>query len=234
MKRPLIKICGLTSGRDARECMRLGADFVGFVFHPPSPRSADPAMVARVRSGPARKVGVFVDQDVSRIVALEHQCGLDMVQLHGGHGPDERHGQAFCRCIAHALGPERIIKVFWPERYESPQALQNDLDRFARFCGWMLLDAGQRGGGHGRIFDSQLLKGVRPPRPWLLAGGLGPGNLAQARMCFSGPGQSQPHGFDMSSGVETAPGKKDLKKVEQSIHAVHGKAGSTALPGREE
>lgn len=234
MRRPLVKICGLTSEQEARACMELGADLLGFIFHASSRRCADPAMVSLVRSGGARKVGVFVKQGVSDVVALTHRCGLDMVQLHGGHGRDGNHGVEVCGQLVSALGRERIIKVFWPERYASSRALQDDLERFAPVCGWMLLDAGKGGGGHGRGFDPGLLSGVRSPRPWLLAGGLGPTTLPAVLTALEEPGLPRPHGVDMSSGVETAPGKKNLEEVKQVMRIIYSGAPERSVVEREE
>ncbi|MEF2146482.1 MAG: phosphoribosylanthranilate isomerase [Desulfovibrionaceae bacterium] len=209
--RMLVKICGLTRLEDAKACCDAGADLLGFVFHAPSRRNADPAMVAQMRGGHARKVGVFVNQGVQETMAVAGQAGLDLIQLHGGQD------EAFCReLIAAGAGPDRLVKVFWPERYASLADFQADLDRFAPSCGLMLFDAGKGGGGHGRGFDVALLAGLNIPRPWLLAGGLGPDNVAEVLA-------AGPHGLDMSSGVEAAPGVKDMDKVRRVIRCVRDK-----------
>lgn len=211
MKRMLVKICGLTRPEDARACRDAGADLLGFIFHPTSRRNADPAMVRGVEAGPARKVGVFVEQGPDAVAALASDAGLDLVQLHGGQDED------FCAALGAVLGAERIIKVFWPERLASTAALQAELERFAPHCRWFLFDAGASGGGHGRRFDTGILRGLRPPRPWLLAGGLGPENAAEAL-------KTGPHGLDMSSGVESAFGVKDMEKVRRVIRLVRNVA----------
>ncbi|MGE4292605.1 MAG: phosphoribosylanthranilate isomerase [Desulfovibrio sp.] len=203
----LVKICGLTRIEDAHACRDAGADLLGFIFHPASRRNADPEMVRGVAGGPARKVGVFVEQPVEAILDLVERAGLDLVQLHGGQD------EAFCLAVGAALGAERVIKVFWPERHASVAEFQAGLDRFAPLCRYYLFDAGTSGGGHGKSFDTGLLQGLAPARPWLLAGGLGPANVAQAVL-------AGPHGVDMSSGVEAAYGIKDLEKVRRVIRLV--------------
>ncbi|WP_022660593.1 phosphoribosylanthranilate isomerase [Paucidesulfovibrio longus] len=210
----LVKICGLTSVRDAEACRDAGADLLGFIFHPASRRNAAPEMVRAVHAGKARKVGVFVEQGPDEVAALAEAAGLDFVQLHGGQD------EAFCAALGAEFDPGRIVKVFWPERYAAVAELQPDLDRFAAHCSYYLFDAGTSGGGHGKSFDAGLLAGIAPARPWLLAGGLGPDNVAQALL-------AGPHGVDMSSGVESAPGTKDMEKVRRVIRLVRNGA-----PGR--
>jgi phosphoribosylanthranilate isomerase len=98
-------------------------------------------------------------------------------------------------------------------RYEGMDDLRRDMDRFALVCAAFLLDAGMKSGGHGTSLDFTNLIGLNPPRPWLLAGGLGPANIAQARGC-------NPDGFDLNSGVESDPGIKDPEKIKQAMHLI--------------
>lgn len=202
MIRPLVKICGLTRASDAAFCARAGADWLGFIFHPESPRRAEPERVADFDTGRARRVGVFVNQTADEVLRIMTVARLDMAQLHGQQNAD------FCR----AIGPERVIKTLWPqgENFERQQ------DELAGFVTYFLYDAGKSGGGHGQAFDPKLI--ARPsPRPWLLAGGLTAGRVVS--LVNSG----LPHnwlGFDLNSGVESAPGLKDTSLVASAINAI--------------
>ena len=133
------------------------------------------------------------------------EARLNYVQLHGGQDPE------FCR----AVGFERVIKVFWPERYASLDDLAQDMARFAD-CAMFLLDAGTSGGGHGRSLDLAALARLKSPRPWLLAGGLGPDNVGAAIEACANANLA---GADLNSGVESAPGLKDIEKVRTAIAA---------------
>ena len=204
-----IKVCGLTRQEDVKACRDLGADWVGFIFHPDSPRSINPERAAALDTKDLLRVGVFVRQNPEEALRIMRDCRLDLAQLHGDQTPD------FCR----RLGPERVIRTFWPKRYEGGQDLQLELDRFASCCSWFLLDAGRSGGGHGIRIDASLLEcGLRLERPWILAGGLGPGNIRESLALA-------PDGVDLNSGVESAPGLKDRQAMRATIKAIQGERG---------
>ena len=211
----LCKICGLTRAEDAALCHALGADFIGCIFVPASPRFVAPERAAALPDGPALRTGVFAGADLAETRAVARRARLDFIQLHGGEEP------AFCR----ALGPERIIKTLWPEG-RAPEELEREMDRFAPACAYFLLDAGQSGGGSGKRLHADALRRIRPPRPWLLAGGLGAKNLLSALAAFAPtPG---PHGVDMNSALEIAPGIKDHNSVREALALV--KKGRLASP----
>lgn len=208
----LIKICGLTRREDASLCASLGADFMGFIFAAASSRRVTPTFAASV---PAQKkiskVGVFANQPLEEVLRVMDEAKLDYAQLHGGE--DEE----FCR----AVGPERVIKVLWPERLapvnSSPlRALEKECGRFAPVCAYFLLDAGTGGGGSGKETPRRELGSFSPPRPWLLAGGLGPGNVAAALA------ECSPQGVDCNSGVEVSPGLKDEEKLRTLFKRLRG------------
>lgn len=211
MSRLLAKVCGLTRGEDARLAAALGADMLGFIFHPKSPRNVDPALPAGLDRTldlrGALKVGVFVGQTADEALALMAAGGLDLAQLHGGQD------EAFCR----AVGPERVVKALWPERAANVNDFQAEVDRFASCCRLFLVDAGGGGGGHGRVVDgraAEILAATRFPRPWLLAGGIGPATLEEALL------RLRPAGVDMNSGVECAPGVKDKNLLRAAFDAL--------------
>lgn len=197
----LLKVCGMTLPEQVEAIDKLGVDLLGFIFAKKSPRCVTPEHVAGIARGNAKRVGVFVEQDADEVNRIMDEAGLDYAQLHGGQD------EAFCR----AVGPQRVIRVFWPQRYDSLEALERDLARYADLCAHMLLDSGTSGGGHGTSLDFAALAKLAAPRPWLLAGGLSPANAALAVQ------QARPDGLDVNSGVESAPGVKNIETVERVI-----------------
>ncbi len=195
----LIKICGLTNQEDLDLCLHLEIDFLGFIFHPSSPRSVAPEEVAGFTKGTHPRVGIFVRQSPSEILKIMSEADLDFAQLHGDYSPKD------CRNI----GISRTIKVFWPEKYDHAQDLLKDLDLFSSSCKYFLLDAGQKGGGHGRVITQEHFKDISIPNPWFLAGGLGPENAADLAQSLN------PQGLDFNSGLEQQPGKKDKQLIDQ-------------------
>jgi phosphoribosylanthranilate isomerase len=219
----LCKICGLTRAEDAALCHSLGADLIGFIFVPASPRFIAPEHAAALPDGPALRTGVFAGMELDGVRDVTRRARLDFIQLHGGEDP------AFCR----ALGPERVIKTLWPEE-RTPEEIEREMDIFAPVCAYFLLDAGQSGGGSGKRLHGDALRQIRPPRPWLLAGGLGAENLPASLAAFE-PG-SGPQGVDMNSALESAPGVKDHALVRKALALIKnpeaGKSGFK-LSGRE-
>ncbi|NDV28653.1 phosphoribosylanthranilate isomerase [Desulfovibrio sp. JC010] len=200
----LIKVCGMTSVEDAAMCEELGADFLGFIFHPSSPRNVDADFVRSIKTEGAKKVGVFVKQSAAEVIEILKNGALDFAQLHGGQNEE------FCKTV----GKERVIKVLWPQKYDSVKEFQTDIDRFAPYCSYMLFDAGNCGGGHGVSLPFDVFKDVTIPGPWLLAGGLSADNLKEALFI------AEPNGVDLNSGVESEPGKKDEKKLAAAFEAI--------------
>jgi len=203
----LVKICGITRAADGIACAEAGADMLGFIFAAKSPRRVTPATVAALPRTTAKRVGVFVEQTLDEILAIMDAAALDLAQLHGGQDPE------FCR----AVGPERVIRAFWPQKHPDTASLEAAMAPFAGAIRFALLDAGTAGGGHGNALDFAALAELSPPMPWLLAGGLGPDNVAEALRL------ARPHGLDLNSGVESSPGLKELGKVRRSLWAVRGK-----------
>lgn len=194
-----VKICGIRTEQAARAAVEAGADAVGFVFYPQSPRFVEPhtaARLARLLPPFVLRVGVFVNAPVEAVRRIAEQVGLDLVQLHGDEPPE------VC-----ARMPRRVIKAV---RVDGPQALERA--RHYPACA-VLLDAyaPDRYGGTGRSFDWSLARGL--DRPVILSGGLTPDNVAQAVR------QVRPYAVDVSSGVETS-GDKDPQKVAAFVRAV--------------
>lgn len=203
----LVKICGMTRPEDVLGCTEAGADLLGFIFAAKSPRCLTPQQAAALPRTTAKRVGVFVEQTLNEVLAIMDAAGMDFAQLHDGQD------EAFCR----AVGPERVIRAFWPKKHPDIASLAAEVARFEGAIRYALLDAGTSGGGHGVSLPFAPLADFSPPMPWLLAGGLGPDNVADALA------QARPHGLDLNSGVESSPGLKDLAKVRRSLWTVKGK-----------
>jgi len=209
MPRYCLKVCGLTRAEDALMCAELGVDWLGFIFHPASPRNVEAGPVAAFETGAAKRVGVFVDQTPAEVNLIMAEARLDLAQLHGDQSRE------FCR----AVGPERVVKVFWPQRYPSPEELGREMAGFSEAAAFFLMEAGTAGGGHGRPLDQGAWTGLAPPRPWLLAGGL----AADSVRPLAAEPPAGLFGFDFNSRVEMAPGLKDRQLVAEAVEAVREK-----------
>ena len=202
-----VKICGLTNVDDARIAVDVGADFLGFLFSPVSPRYVGGAAATWicVIEG-AQKVGVFRDQDPGLIRRVREDAGLDLVQLHGHETPE---------LCAELGGREKVIKAI-PVDERTDWGLVAAHGQVAR----VLFDTGSpSGGGTGRPFDWSLLAGAPPGLAFWLAGGLTPENVARALA------EVRPAGVDVATGVEAAVGRKDAGKMRAFIAAVRGSTG---------
>lgn len=193
-----VKICGVTSVADARAAVDAGADYLGVNFHPASPRCVDVdaarAIVAAVGRVPV--VGVFVDLPRERVAAIAATAGLALLQFHGDEAPDDCRGWHLPVIKAIAGGPGRDAAVL-AAGYATDYIL---LDRYV---------PGQRG-GTGVAIDPADARGLDPARLFL-AGGLRPETVADAVRAV------RPFAVDVTSGVESAPGKKDHGKLEAFI-----------------
>lgn len=194
-----IKICGITNLEDALVAIDAGADALGFVFHPRSPRHVFPEQAAAIiRHLPpfVQTVGLFVDETVETVNQTADQCGLDVVQLHGDESP------AFCGSVR-----RRVIKAFRVKDVTSLDPMKEY--RVSAF----LLDAWSPSahGGTGQTFNWEVAACAAHSGRIILAGGLTSDNVADAIR------QVRPYGVDVSSGVEASAGKKDTDKVREFI-----------------
>jgi phosphoribosylanthranilate isomerase len=216
---PKIKVCGITSLRDAELATELGAWALGMIFYDGSPRRCSTAEAQRIVAALNRKVqlcGVFVNAPLDQVVAANDDLGLGLVQLHGDEGP------AYCNEIARRSGV-RVIKA---AQVSGPGDIR-DLERF--HVDFHLLDARASGperqplrGGTGETFDWTLLAGRRSKVPLILSGGLNAGNVAGAI------GRVRPHAVDTASGTEAAPGRKDPERLRAFFDAVAGSGAALA------
>ena len=202
-RRVRVKFCGITRAEDALAGTALGADALGFVFYPPSPRYLEPEAAARImRELPpfVTTVGLFVNVEPEEIRAIAAVCRFDLVQYHGDES-DQRCREAGLPYIkAVRVGPETDLNA---ELAAYPGAAAILLDT---------LVAGEPG-GTGTVFDWRQIPAARP-RPLILAGGLHPANVAAAIAAV------QPYGVDVSGGIEQGKGIKDKEKMQLFINEV--------------
>lgn len=234
MRKLLIKMCGLRTQADldATGGGNPAADFCGFVFHPSSPRYIAPEAVAKLDSHGLLRVGVFVEHNAAAVARAATLARLDCIQLHGGQTPEN--GRELRARLEESCGHAvRIIRVFWPDRFASLDALQNAMDAHASYSDFFLLDAGLSGGGNGQRLDWYRLARLQSPLPWFLAGGLGPDNSAEALAAVQRFGNG-PDGIDLNSGLENAPGCKDPDRIRQVLHLLKPESSrnAPALNGR--
>lgn len=205
-----VKICGLRDAQSVHAAVQAGAAYVGFVFFERSPRALSIAQAAQlgalVPPGVA-KVALTVDADDATLDALTAGVPLDMLQLHGSESP-ARVTQVRAR---YGLPVMKAVGVAGPDDLTA-------LESYARVADQLLVDAKPPAGavlpgGNGLAFDWRLIAGRRWPVPWMLAGGLTAGNVADA-VRLTGARQ-----LDVSSGVESAPGVKDVSLIRAFIDA---------------
>jgi phosphoribosylanthranilate isomerase len=205
-----VKICGLMTPEALDMALESGADLVGFVFFPPSPRTlgleAARALGARV-AGRAGKVALTVDANDETLFGIVAALKPDILQLHGTETPERV-------AVVRSLFGLPVMKAL-------PIAERKDLSPiriYANVADWLIFDArppkeATRPGGLGAPFDWTLLQGVDPGVPFMLSGGLNADNVAEALAITRAPG------VDVSSGVERSPGNKDLDKIRNFIRA---------------
>jgi len=194
----VIKICGLRTPEALDVSLHAGADMVGFVFFPPSPRHIDFATArllgARVR-GRAQKVALSVDADDELLAASIEALAPDMLQLHGSEQPGFDAGRPVMKVL-------KIRDGNVPDADDWPDPIMLD--------SWSL----DQRGGTGRTWDWDLARELLAKRHVFIAGGLEPGNVGKVVSSF------KPYGVDVSSGVEASVRIKDPDKVRAFVHAV--------------
>ena len=199
-----VKICGITRKEDALAAAGEGASAVGFIFVPSSPRRIEPPRAAEIiRTLPpfVTPVGVFVNASRELIMRTIDATGVRCLQLHGDESPSETEGY-----------PLPVIKAFRVgERFD-----EKEMDAYTVTA--CLLDASVPGmyGGTGRTFDWAIARRASASRRIILSGGLTPANAARAAA------ESGAYGIDLSSGLESAPGVKDSRKIRALFENLRG------------
>lgn len=203
--RTRIKICGLRTLEAVRTCVQSGADAVGFVFYPPSPRAVTPFEAKPLASslGPwVTPVALFVNPTVTEVSEVLDAIPNALLQFHADEPPE------FC-----AQFDQPFMKAI---RMKEGVDLRFELDRFHKAQGVLVDSWSEHFGGSGHTFDWSLLSEVAGcGMPLILSGGLSDGNVAEAIK------QVKPYGVDVSSGVESHRGVKSLEKIVSFCKAVH-------------
>jgi phosphoribosylanthranilate isomerase len=210
-----IKICGITTIDQGIEIAQMGATDLGFICVPSSPRYLNLTRLVELVAqlgGVANTVGVFADFSIATIAHVVALTTLDSVQLHGTESIE------FCQELRQALPAHTEIIKAWRVRSSSDLEL---IQAYSPVVDSLLLDAYHPDalGGTGQTLDWQTLAAFTPSIPWLLAGGLTPDNISTALS------QLHPDGIDLSSGVEVAPGSKDLALVDRLFANLRSRLG---------
>ncbi len=201
-----VKICGITSVADAQYAVQAGADLIGLNFYPRSPRAVSETTAKEIRAALPDHVlcvGVFVNATRARIAALVESLELDAIQFHGDEDATALEGWSV-----------QTIQAVRVQQDESPSGLSELVARSQAH--YVLLDTYRPGryGGTGKMFAWEQAASL--PVPFLehtiLAGGLTPENVAEAVRTV------RPWAIDVASGVESAPGRKDVEKLHTFIH----------------
>ncbi len=209
MKRVRVKFCGITSLDDAKKAVLAGADAIGFVFFEDSPRCVSPEFAeAAIKETPPfiTSVGVFVNEKLGFIEECVEKCGLNAVQLHGDE--DIKYCSNFKKLNLEGVKLIKAIRVKDKESIKSIEETPADA---------ILLDAYKSGvyGGTGTGFDRSLaLLAKEYGRHLIISGGLNPDNVRNVTK------ETKPYGVDVSSGVESSPGKKNVELMEEFIKQV--------------
>ncbi|MFA5336503.1 MAG: phosphoribosylanthranilate isomerase [Candidatus Omnitrophota bacterium] len=197
-----VKICGITNLKDAETACRLGADALGFVFAK-GPRRTDIATVRKIAAQLPpyiSLVGVFVDESIKKVRSIAEKCRLDCIQLHGAENRN------YCKVLKKYYKIVKVIRVGGKSGISGFSGY--DVDAF-------LLDTYKAGkaGGTGLKFDWSIAPAAarKLGRPVILSGGLNPGNVSEAIK------KTGLYAVDVSSGVESSPGKKDAKLMREFI-----------------
>jgi phosphoribosylanthranilate isomerase len=197
-----VKICGITTAEDATDAVEAGADALGFVFVPGTPRAVPPEAVERIVAALPPFIattGVFVDRPLQEILEIAALCRLQAIQLHGEEAAE----------VARSI-PVKVIKAIRVKDAESLRLLAT----YPAHA--FLLDAFVEGrpGGTGSVLPWDLAMQVKGQARIILSGGLRPDSVHQAVRLV------RPYAVDVSSGVEIRPGRKDRQKVREFIAAV--------------
>jgi len=213
---PQIKICGLTKPKEAVKCAELGADAIGLVFFKRSPRYVTREKAKTICDALPKtvaKVGVFVDEPFQSLMETVYKCRLTAIQLHGNEPPK------LVRDLM-AQGIDVIKALYVESRPSIAQAETYDASAYLVECA-----QGDLPGGNAQAWNWSDAKTFGKNHPMVLAGGLSPENVAHAIQ------NAMPDAVDVSSGVENAPGQKDMYKVKLFINAVRASAPDRELRG---
>jgi phosphoribosylanthranilate isomerase len=214
-----VKICGLSTPEAVEAAIAGGASHVGFIFFPKSPRNVSletAAELARAAAGRVQRVAVTVDADDAELDRIVEEVRPDMLQLHGQETPERVRAVK----VRFGLPVMKAFAVRAPEDIKRIAPYRGVADRF-------LFDAKAPAGsalpgGNGVPFDWRLLAALDADVEYMLSGGLDAGNVARALA------ETRPAGIDISSGVETAPGVKDIRLISEFLETVKSATAASA------
>ena len=212
-KIPQIKICGLTRSDEAIECARLGADAIGLVFYPASPRNLSRQKAKEISlalPSEVTTVGVFVNETFSNIMEIVQYCKLKAVQLHGDESPK----------LVNKLRKENIIVI--KALFTNKKPFLKDISDYNASAYLVECGKGILPGGNAEAWNWEEAREAGMKYPLILAGGIDRNNVSKAVAA------GLPDAVDISSGVEFYPGRKDPEKVKSFIKAV----SECNLPGK--
>ena len=204
IRRTRVKICGIKTPEVAHATACFGADAIGMVFYNESPRAVNleqASEICKILPPFISKVGLFVDADKNEIDEILNTLSLDLLQFHGSEAPD------FCRSfnfpyIKAVRMQDGVDLQYFVSEYNDARALLLDTHVESKY------------GGTGKVFDWSMIP-LNPDKPIILAGGLNSGNVKEAIRMI------KPYAVDVSGGVESGEGIKDIRKIEQFIHEVN-------------
>lgn len=200
----IVKVCGMREAENIRAVEQTGADLMGFIFHPKSPRFV--ATLPAYMPTRQKRVGVFVNSAQEEIVRKAREFSLDYIQLHGNETPQFCH--ALKECGLRIIRAQRVANaddIAQAEAYGMADLMVFDTKT-------------ELYGGSGKKFDWQLLENYKGRVPFLLSGGISPGSLGEIQQ-FSHPMFA---GVDLNSGFETSPALKDAEKLKSFIEKIKG------------
>ena len=202
-----IKVCGLTKINQIEGLISLKIDFLGFIFYKKSPRfTLNNLTLDDIKSIKSNsKVGVFVNEEIEKIVEISEKADLNYIQLHGDENED------FIAELREKLDDKieiiKVIRIGIQDKVE----LQNIIDQQSSFINYLLFDTDSSAfGGTGITFDWQLLNEIKIPKPYFLSGGITAENVENIKIL-----NQKPFALDINSKFEMEPGNKDLEKIKK-------------------